>query len=180
MSMRPTTITDSLDLSSGRAAASQSCLVPGALAAAPASLLVAIGEAYKDLLGRLPVLAIASRPDGGHYVGPALVARRLPFISFAPPYLAAARGGRELRYPIIGGLMTRGPGGHLAFGLGPEGAYARLWVEVAGFRPRLGLGPLYILTQAQIHRLLTVTFLRRLAPALAPGDGTLLLPHRGG
>lgn len=173
--MHHPSIVDTLTLSDGRAAASQSCLVPGDLAAASMPLLVALAEAYKARIARLPSLAVAARSCGGHSVGPALAPRHLPLLSFAQPYLAAARGGRELRYPIVGGLMARGPGGYLAFGLAPEGAQARLWVDVAGFRPRLGLGPLYILTQVQIHRLLTAAFLRHFASATGAYDGTLHL-----
>lgn len=176
--MGSTSIVDTLALADGRAVASHSCLVASGLATAPAPLLLAIAEAYKALIASLPPLAVADRP-GGHCVGLALLVRRLPLLCFAPPYLAAARMGRELRYPIVGGLLARAPGGHIAFGLGPDGPHARLWVDVVGFRPRLGLGPLYLLTQAQVHRLLTVTFLRRLAPALPP-DGTLPLSHSSG
>jgi hypothetical protein len=158
---------DTFSLEDGAAAAAQSCLVPRALAQAPLAWLVGLGEGYALELARLPFLSVWRRPRGGHSVGLRLGARPLAFLSFAPPYLAAARGGRELRYPIVGGLMVRAPGGHLAFGITPEGQRARLWVEVLAFSPRLGLGPLYILTQAQLHRLITAAYLRRVAAPLS-------------
>lgn len=157
---------NTLSLAGGLAAAGQSCLVPRELAAATLAWLAAFADGYARLLGRLPLLAVAPLP-GGHCVGLAPAPRRLALLCFARPYLAAARGGRELRYPIVGGLMARGPGGHLAFGVAPEGRHARLWIDVVAFRPRLGLGPLYLLTQAQLHRLITVAYLRRVARGLA-------------
>ncbi len=169
--MGPDGFANTLTLAGGMAAAGQSCLVPGELAAAPLPWLSALADGYARLLARLPLLAVAPRPGGGRCVGLALAPRRLPLLCFAQPYLAAARGGRELRYPIVGGLMARAPGGHLAFGVAPEGARARLWIDVVAFRPRLGLGPLYVLTQAQAHRLITAAYLRRVIrprPGLAP------------
>lgn len=161
---------DSLSLTGGVAGAVQSCLVPRSLAAAPLAWLVAFGEGYARALGRLPLLSVWPRPRGGHGVGLRLAGRALALLAFAPPALAAARGGRELRYPIVGGLMARAPGGYLGFGVAPEGAQARLWIAVAGFRPRLGRGPLYILTQAQIHRLITAAYLGRVARDLAAAE----------
>jgi hypothetical protein len=155
-------LADTITFADARAGAGQSCLGPAALAGAPLAWLRAFGDGYLRFLDGLPLLALA-RQGAGAAVGPALAPRRLSLLRFAPPYLAGARGGRELRYPIVGGLMARAPGGHIAFGVAPEGGRARVWVDVLAYRPRLGRGPLYLLTQVQLHRLITVAYLRRVA-----------------
>jgi hypothetical protein len=153
-------VVDMLILAGGVAGASQSCLVDARAAAAGVPRLAALAHGYLRSLDALPMLSLALHP-GGACVGPSFAPRRLALLRFAPPYLAASRGGRELRYPIVGGLMARAPGGHLAVGAAPEGARARVWIDVVAFRPRLGLGPLYVLTQVQVHRLVTTAYLRR-------------------
>jgi hypothetical protein len=171
MSRRPAPLTeliDTLSLTRGRAAAVQSGLLAAELVVAP-GWLHAFGEGYFQYLGRLPLLAARRRSDGAHSLGLCLAPARLALLRFASPYMAANRGGCELRYPIMGGLMARGASGHIAFGLAPAGARARVWVEVLEFWPRLGLGPLYILTQVVLHRLITVAYLRRIAAGSAPG-----------
>lgn len=155
-------LADTLTITGGRAAAVQSGLVPAELPAQP-GWLYRFGEGYFAYLGELPLLAIARSPDGAHSIGPWFAPTRLAFIRFAPPYIAASQRGRELRYPIVGGLLVRGLSGYIAFGHAPEGGRARIWIEVIEFWPRLGLGPLYILTEAVIHRLITVGYLRRVA-----------------
>lgn len=152
--------TDTVTLRDGVAAASQSCLVGAPAAALGLADLAALGDGYLRFLDALPLLALARHP-GGACVGVWPAPRRLALLCFARPYLAAARGGRELRYPIVGGLMVRAPGGHLAVGVAPEGGRARLWADVVAYSPRLGLGTLYLLTQVQLHRLITVAYLRR-------------------
>jgi hypothetical protein len=158
--MNPRALANTVTLSGAHAGASQSMLVSrAALAATPAELR-ALGDAYLRFLDALPLLALA-RGSLRSCVGLAPAPRRVPLLCFAAPYLAACRAGRELRYPIVGGLMVRAPGGHLAFGVGPEGDRARLWVDVLAYRPRLGLGLPYLLTQVQLHRLITVAYLHR-------------------
>jgi hypothetical protein len=158
------TLVNTVTLADGLAGASQSLLLPRtALGASPAHL-ANLGDAYLRFLNTLPLLSLSFTPHRV-CVGVALAPRRLPLLCFASPYLASHRGGRELRYPIVGGLMARAAGGHLAFGVGPEGDNARLWVDVLDYRPRLGLGLLYLLTQVQLHRLITVAFLRHAVAA---------------
>jgi hypothetical protein len=174
MSRRPaplTELSDTLILTRGRAAAVQSGLLAAELVAAP-GWLRSFGEGYFQYLGRLPLLATRRTADGAHSLGLWPAPTRLALLRFASPYLAARRGGRELCYPIVGGLMARGAGGQIAFGLAPAGARARVWIEVREFWPRLGLGPLYILTQVVLHRLITVAYLRKIAagaPMAWPG-----------
>lgn len=155
-------LVDTLTLTGGRAAAVQSGLVPAAVVAEP-GWLRRFGEGYFSYLGTLPLLRIVRSPDGAHRIGPWFAPWRLPGFCFAPPYLAANRGGKELRYPIVGGLLVGGLSGYIAFGHAPEGERARIWIEVLEFWPRLGLGPLYILTEVVLHRLVTVHYMRRVA-----------------
>lgn len=180
-----TDLVDTLTLTGGRAAAVQSGLLPAATVEQP-GWLRAFGDGYFAYLGTLPLLAARRAPDGGQRVGVWWGPSRWPLLRFSPPYVAAKRGGRELRYAIAGGLMVREASGYIAFGQAPEGDKARVWVEIVEFSPRLGLGPLYILTEVVLHRLITVAYLRRFAfgerwtdeapPTCAPwGRG-----HRGG
>lgn len=155
-------LVDTLTLTGGRAAAVQTGLVDAALVARP-GWLREFGEGYFQYLGRLPLLAIVRDAGGAHRLGPWFAPARLAGFRFAPPYMAASRGGCELRYPIVGGFLVRGAGGYIAFGHAPEGERARIWVEVLEFWPRLGLGPLYLLTEVVLHRLVTVAYMRRVA-----------------
>jgi hypothetical protein len=161
---RLTDLVDMLTLAGGRAAAMQSGLLPAA-AVVGAGWLWAFGEGYFQHLGALPLIVAGRTAARGHRIGLWLTPARLALLRFAPPYLAASRGGRELRYAIVGGLLARGSSGYIAFGHAPEGGRARVWVEVVEFWPRLGLGPLYTLTQVVLHRLVTAAYLRRVAAA---------------
>lgn len=152
-------LVDTLTLTGGRAAAVQTGLVDPALVAEP-GWLHRFGEGYFAYLGTLPLLAIARDADGAHRLGPWFAPRRMAGFRFAPPYLAAKRGGHELRYAIAGGFLVRGASGYIAFGHAPEGDRVRIWVEVLEFWPRLGLGPLYVLTEVVLHRVVTVNYLR--------------------
>lgn len=160
--MPPDAFVDTVALRDGVAAASQSCLVDARAASADLRTLAALGDGYLRFLDLLPLVDLARHP-GGTSVGLCLAPRRLALLRFAPPYLASARGGRELRYPIVGGMMVRAPGGHLGLGVAPEAHRARLWVDVVAYTPRLGLGALYLLTQVQLHRVITVAYLHRVA-----------------
>jgi len=159
---------NTLTLADGVAGASQSCLAPAYLASASVRELAALGAGYLRFLDRLPLLRLRDLPGIGATIG-LCWPRLLPLLRFSTPYLAAARGGRELRYPLAGGLMLRSPGGWLAFGIAPEGASTRLWIDVVGYAPRLGLATLYLLTQVQLHRLITTAYLRQVLRELQVG-----------
>lgn len=158
---------DTIAFDNGTTTAEQSCLVPPSLAAAEYAWLSGFGEGYAAFLAGLPLLTVIRRQGGGHNVAFAVAPRSVQLLSFAGPYLTAASGGRELRYPIVGGLMARAPGGHLAFGAAPVDTSMRVWIRVHAFRPRLGLGPAYLLSQAQLHRHITIAYLRRALQAQA-------------
>lgn len=153
-------LVDALLIGDGASSMSQSCRVSAAALRAPVGRLVALGDAYLRLLDALPLVAVVARP-AGPAVALSFAPRRLSLLCFASPYVAAARGGRELRYPIIGGLMARKHGGYLSIGICPEGLCARLWVDVVGYSPLLGLGAPYVLTQVQLHRIVAKDYLRR-------------------
>jgi len=157
---------NTLTLADGVSGASQSCLAPAHLADASVRELAALGAGYLRFLDRLPLLKLGERPGVGATIGLGSP-RLLPLLRFSTPYLVAARAGRELRYPLAGGLMLHSPGGWLAFGVAPEGARTRLWIDVVGYAPRLGLATLYLLTQVQLHRLITIAYLRQVLHELA-------------
>ena len=78
-------------------------------------------------------------------------------------------------WPITGGLMSRGPGGRLAFGWRD----GELVGSVDGYRPLLPR-PLHRALQAPVHRVITRLFLLRLrgplpAPGPAAGPGRRLV-----
>ncbi len=164
---------NTLTLADGVAGASQSCLAPACLADASGRELAALGMGYLRFLDRLPLLKLGDLSGVGATIG-LCSPRPLPLLRFSTPYLAAARGGRELRYPLVGGLMLRSPGGWLAFGVAPEGTRTRLWIDVVGYAPRLGLATLYLLTQVQLHRLITTTYLRQVLRELQGGVDKVL------
>jgi hypothetical protein len=87
------------------------------------------------------------RPRGRSlYLGP------LELLRFGPATLTDS----AVDWPIDGGLLARGPGGHLKF----EALGRRLVASVDGYRPLIPL-PLYALTQLPVHRLLTRLYLLR-------------------
>ncbi len=120
--------------------------------------LVAYGETYFHILERLPGIVVLQGPQGERIVAATQV--RLALLRFTAPYVAAARNGYELRYPIIGGLTTAARGGWLAFGWRAEADVLRVWIELMSYRPRLGAGAFYHTTQLQVHRWLSRLFLR--------------------
>jgi hypothetical protein len=151
---------DTLTLTGGRAAALQTALFPAELVQAP-GWLYRFSEGYFRYLGTLPLITATRTADGNHHLRLWFTPRLFTLMRFAPPYLAAKRGGHELRYAIQGGIVARGASGYIAFGHAPEGDQARIWIEVIEFWPRLGLGPLYVLTEVVLHRIITINYLRQ-------------------
>lgn len=105
-----------------------------------------------------------------------LLGSRLSLISFLPPHA----DGNALVLPISGGLLVRQRRerqGELRFVAEPDGIGIRVALRLSGFHPMLlGAPPptfchywLYRLSQAYIHRLVTIGFLARLHRELA-GD----------
>ena len=76
----------------------------------------------------------------------------LELIRFGRPRITKS----SVQWPIEGGLLTRGPGGHLR----TELLYGRLAESLDGYRPMLPR-TIYALTQVPIHHLLTRLHLLR-------------------
>lgn len=104
--------------------------------------------------------------------------RRGPvLLAFGPAEVRRDGGGLVLRYPILGGLATRRPGGTLELVLRDDAA----GVVVRGYAQRLAgrrgalrpVGVLYGVCQRGVHAVVTRGYLRRLqreldAPAVGP------------
>ena len=148
---------DTLMIRKGLLSSLQSCSITTHISI-DSEWLAACGEAYFVWLERLPGIGVARGLNGERAIQ--AVGLHLPLLRFAAPYVAESLGGRELRYPIGGGLMTGVAGGWLAFGCRMEANELRLWVEVRGYHPRLGTGWFYQSTQARCHRWITLAFLR--------------------
>lgn len=146
---------DTLSIRGGYVSSLQSITLSIALPAR--SDLVAYGETYFHILERLPGIIVLQGPQGERIVATRRV--RLALLRFAAPYVAAARNGYELRYPITGGLTTAARSGWLAFGWRTEADALRAWIELVSYRPRLGAGAFYHTTQLQMHRWLSRLFL---------------------
>lgn len=148
-------IIDTLTIRAGGVHALQSLLLP-AVPAQPEQLLP-YGEAYFRSLEQLPGITVTRGSNGERTINEA--ALRVALLRFASPYIIEERDGREVRYAIIGGALAAARGGWLALGYREETAGLRLWVDVVGYRPRLGVGWLYQSTQVHIHRWITLNFL---------------------
>lgn len=155
---------DTLATRGGLVSSFQSCTVAPARAIGPDDL-ANFGAAYFDYLERLPGVAVMRGACGERAFAPPGL--RLPLLRFAAPYIVAAHSGSELRYHIRGGLMAAQPGGWFGFGCRAEAEGVRLWIAVAGYRPRLGAGPLYRWTQARFHQWISLAFLKRWAGRIA-------------
>jgi hypothetical protein len=84
--------------------------------------------------------------DGSLRFGP------VELIRFGRPRITKS----SVKWPIEGGLLARGPGGHLRIEL----LYGRLVESLDGYRPMLPRAP-YALTQVPMHHLLTRLHLLR-------------------
>lgn len=121
------------------------------------------------------------RPDGGaDGVSFRLAGNRAALIRFLPPRSESLAGEQALSLTVSGGLLVQAGScdrGVLTFSVVREGGDVRLTLRLTGFRPLL-LGNnrpsrlrklLYRLTQAHIHRMVTVRFLSGICRELAGG-----------
>jgi hypothetical protein len=86
---------------------------------------------------------------------------RSPLLRFGTAQLTIGDDRLICRYPIVGGLLARRPGGALVVaqtGRGPT----ELYVAVTGFFARLGSGPVYRHLQQRIHLAVSRRFFTRL------------------
>jgi hypothetical protein len=94
---------------------------------------------------------------------------RVRLLRFGPPELEASGDTVTCRYPIVGGLLARAPGGWISFAQ-RAGAQPELSSTIAGFHPRLAARPgrpdwtgaLYAHVQARIHRAVGRRYFERL------------------
>jgi hypothetical protein len=107
---------------------------------------IALRDAYLEEMRSLTLGLVQAR-GGSLYLG------RLELIRFGP----ARVGSDAVEWPIEGGILARGAGGHLRL----ESTDGRLTSSVEGYRPLLPL-PLYAVTQLPVHRLVTRLFLLRM------------------
>lgn len=83
---------------------------------------------------------------------------RAVLLSFGPADIRARGDSVVCRYPIVGGLLARAPGGSISFGQ-HVGEQPELRSTIVGFLPRLGARPgrprwtgaLYAHIQARLH-----------------------------
>lgn len=121
--------------------------------------VIAAGPTYFASISRLLVFASQRRPDGSYAIY--LRGTTLVLLHFTAPYLARSGRGYALRYSIRGGFMARRSASYLAFSARPRGTHrSELRIDVVGFRSRLGSGWLYRNTQARLHSLVTIGFMR--------------------
>jgi hypothetical protein len=86
---------------------------------------------------------------------------RSPLLRLGAAQVTVGNDRPTCRYPIVGGLLARRPGGALVVaqtGRGP----AKLYVTVTGFFARLGSGPVYRHLQQRIHLAVSRRFFTRL------------------
>ncbi|HXV57784.1 MAG TPA: hypothetical protein VD704_07945 [Gaiellaceae bacterium] len=94
---------------------------------------------------------------------------RVRLLRFGRPELEAAGDTVTCRYPIVGGLLARAPGGSISF-VQRGGAEPELSSTIAGFHPRLAARPgrpdwtgaLYAHVQARVHRAVGRRYFERL------------------
>jgi hypothetical protein len=129
----------------------------------------ALGARYWVELGRL-ARGIVRPVVGSAGVELRLLSRRGPrLLVLGPPELSASGDTVASRFPIVGGVLTRRPGGALTLSQAGEGE-VEVRVSVNGYLPVLGRGPgrralFYVLTQARLHDLVSRRFFNGLIAA---------------
>jgi hypothetical protein len=119
-----------------------------------------LGDAYWAAIQQVSRgLVRASVREGGVVIRLAFVAS--PLLRFGPAEVAVDAERLTCRYPILGGLLARRPGGALVIAqTGREPA--EIYVAVTGFVARLGGGRIYRHLQQRIHVAVSRRFFARL------------------
>lgn len=123
----------------GRLSTQASVAVPGPLSGA------ALRDSYLDAVRRL-TLGLVRLENNSLHVGP------LEFLRFGRP--AVSRNAVD--WPIEGGLLAGGAGGHWRL----QSSGGRVEASLSGYRPSLPR-PVYAATQLQVHQLFTRLYLLR-------------------
>jgi hypothetical protein len=117
---------------------------------------LALGRVYWEEVERFTRGLVRVRSRGG---GIELVlGGRLVLLSFGPPDNRLDGDSIVCRYPILGGVLARAPGGAISFSQ-QAGDRPELRSTITGFQPRLGARPgrpdwtgaLYAQVQARLH-----------------------------
>lgn len=117
-----------------------------------------LGECYWRESVRLS-RGLVRAHEGPSGVGLRLLALPLSLLRFGPPEVDVESDRVTCRYAILGGLLSRGPGG--AFWISQTGAPdSELRVSVSGFFARRGL--VYRLLQRRLHVAVSRRYFRRL------------------
>lgn len=126
-----------------------------------------------------------NNPDGISF---RLAGTRISLIRFLPPLSEMMKDEQTLSLPICDGFLVQGWSGDrgvLTFSVVQEGEEVRLTIRLAGFRPLI-LGSnrpsrprkwFYRLTQAHIHRMVTVRFLASIYRELTGRRASVRVVH---
>ena len=126
-----------------------------------------LGRVYWEEVEAFTRGLVRARPrDGG--VELALVGRAV-LLRFGPPEARVDGDAVVCRYPILGGLLARAPGGSISFSQ-QGGERPELRSAIKGFAPRLAARPgrpdwtgaLYAHVQARLHRAVGRRYFARL------------------
>jgi hypothetical protein len=104
-------------------------------------------------------LVRASDREGGVVIRLSLIPS--PLLRFGPAQVAVEGEHVACRYPILGGLLARRPGGALVIAQSGSGP-TELYVAVTGFFARLGDSAVYRHLQQRIHLAVSRRFFARL------------------
>lgn len=128
-----------------------------------------LGDLYWDQLERstLGILRARGRADEGTEIR--LLGRGFALLRFGPARYELTRSSVTCRYPILGGLLTRTPGGSISFTQTVEGT-VEVRSQIDDFYPRLATrrlrrgwnGVLYPRIQARLHVALGHRYFARL------------------
>lgn len=119
-----------------------------------------LGRAYWAAIARVSRGLVRARVgDGG--VAIRLAAVPTPLLRLGPAEVTVEDDRVACRYPILGGLLARSPGGALVVAqTGRE--RTELYVAVTGFFARLGSGAVYRHVQQRIHMAVSRRYFTRL------------------
>jgi hypothetical protein len=119
-----------------------------------------LGRAYWSAVGRVSRGLVQARVgDGGVTIRLAVLAS--PLLRVGPAEVAVDDDCVTCRYPILGGLLVRRPGGAIVVAQAGREPTA-LYVAVTGFFARLGSGAVHRHLQQRIHLAVSRRYFTRL------------------
>jgi len=159
---------DSRQSRTGAVVSEQRLRVAGAVVAVSPEGGRILGRVYWDEVERFTRGLVRAREHAGGVR--LLLLGRLNLLSFGPAEIRVGGNAVVCRYPILGGLLARGPGGTISFAQN-AGEQPELRSTIGGFFPRLGARPgrpdwtgaLYAHVQARLHGAVGRRYFARLA-----------------